>query len=593
MALRAVRWSGGSAWLVPRRWRCRRRGEPVRLVRCRAALRRRSGAHRGSRPDLPGSDSDGDGAGLPAGLPTAVIQNIAPTATLAGGFPATATPIVAEPVDGEPLLRALVDVNIRVGPGVAYERDSFVLKGETAVVLGRHAESGWWKIVCPERSEGNVCWVSGGSEYTSVSNGAAAQAVVAPPTPTAAPTVAAKIAPTAVSELSEAADATQTETLPNDLAFGLAAESRMVYADEGALWLLSLDGETSEPTWLADAEEVGGVLISPNGRYVAFTTLQNTDASLHLVDIETGAVQILVDATDLENISPSDELITLIGQLQWLPDNQALAFNTYAVDRDGGPGVGSLEDLWTVDLAGVLTERFAAGEGGGTFAISVDEVVVLGQTTAVVRTNLDGSNYETVIEFDFVNTASEFAFYPWLQWTENGSSATAAISSSEPYASAEADLWRIPLSGKAESLTSLAGNIIFSPVIWSASGRQLGYVLQTGGADTDLIIGKGDGSETVMYDVDSTRFFGWSPAERHFVYAGQGNYAVGQVSGEPLVVELAEGKTAVSAQWLTDNAFIIALGSADNWDFRLQTIDGPATRLVSGSTTPLFDSWSR
>ena len=541
------------------------------------------------RPDLPGSgDTDTDDV---AGLPTAVIQNIAPTATLAGGFPATATPIVAEPVDGEPLLRALVDVNIRVGPGVAYERDSFVLKGETAVVLGRHAESGWWKIVCPERSEGNVCWVSGGSEYTQVSNGAAAQAVVAPPTPTAEPTVEATIAPTAVSDLSASSSVADTTEMA-DLAFGLMAESRLVYADAGALWLLALDDTTAAPTWLAEAEEVGEILISPNGRYAAYLTLNDRDAVLHLVDIETGATQILVDATDLENISPSDDLITLIGQLQWLPDNQALAFNTYAVDRDGGPGVGSLEDLWTVDLAGVLTERFAAGEGGGTFAISVDEVVVLGQTTAVVRTNLDGSNYETVIEFDFVNTASEFAFYPWLQWTENGSSATAAISSSEPYASAEADLWRIPVSGEAESLTSLDGNIIFSPVIWSASGRQLGYVLQTGGADTDLIIGKGDGSETVMYDVDSTRFFGWSPAERHFVYAGQGNYAVGQVSGEPLVVELAEGKTAVSAQWLTDNAFIIALGSADNWDFRLQTINGPATRLFSGAATPIFDIWS-
>ena len=538
------------------------------------------------RPDLPGSgDSDGDDV---AGLPTAVIQNIAPTATLRGELPPTATPIVAQPVDGDPLLKALVDVNIRLGPGVAYARDSFVLKGETAVVLGRHAESGWWKIVCPARSDGNVCWVSGGSEYTQVSNGAAAQSIVAPPTPTAAPTAAAIIAPTAVSDSSASSSA-----LATDLEFSMAsAGSRMVYADEGALWLLSLDGKTAEPTWLADAEEVGDILISPNGRYVAYTILQDTEAALHFVDIETGATQTLVDAADLADISPSDDLITLIGQLQWLPDNQALAFNTYAVGRDGGPGVGSLEDLWTVDLDGALTERFPAGKGGGTFAISPDNVVLLAQTTAVVRANLDGSNRETVIDFDFVNTASEFAFYPWLQWTESGSSATVAISSSDPYSSASADLWRIYPSDEAEPLTSLDGNIIFSPVIWSSLGRQLGYVLQTNGPDASLVIGEGDGTETFIYDIDPTRFFGWNPAERYFVYAGQDNYAIGQVGVDPLVVELAEGKTAVSAQWLNDNAFIIALGSADNWDFRLQTVEGPATRLISGANTPLFDSWS-
>ncbi|MBE2225286.1 MAG: hypothetical protein IAF02_27360 [Anaerolineae bacterium] len=532
------------------------------------------------RPDLAGSGTvDGDTG---AGLPTAVIQNIAPTATLRGEPSATATPVV-EPVTGEPLLKALVDVNIRVGPGVAYERDSFILKGETAVVLGRHAESGWWKIVCPERADGNVCWVSGGSEYTSVSNGAAAQAVVAPPTPTAAPTVAATaVVPTAVSDLSAASAVA---------AFGLAVESRMVYADAGALWLLTL-GETAaaDPIWLADAEDVNEILISPNGRYVAYLIVDEYEASLNLADIETGVVQSLVDAADLAEMVPAPELVVLIGQMQWLANSEAVAFNTYAVDRAGGPGVGGQEDLWTVDLAGSLTEQFPAGEGGGTFAIAPDNVVVFGQTTAVVRANLDGSQRQTVINFDFVNTASEFAFYPWLQWTEAG--AFAAISSPDPYSSVTAALWRIPASGAAESLTTLAGNIIFSPVIWSDNGRQLGYIREVVGSEAALVIGSGDGVTTADYADSATHFFGWSPAARHFVYGEQGNYAVGQLGESPLVVDMAEGKTAVSAQWLNDDTFIISLGSADNWDFRLQTIDGPATRLISGSTTPLFDTWS-
>lgn len=536
------------------------------------------------RPDVPGGDDSTD-------LPTAVVQHIAPTATLAKEMPPTVTPIVAEPVDGDALLRALVDVNIRVGPGVAYGRDSFLFGGETAVVLGRHAQSGWWKIVCPERADGNVCWVTGGSEYTSVSNGAAAQAVVAPPTPTVAPTIAATVVPTAVSDSSSsssaAADHTETDTLTG---LGLAAPgAQMVYADDDALWLLTLDEDgTAEPTWLAEAEDVVDLLISPNGRYVAYVTVDEVQSSLHVTDKESGAVQTVVDTTDLAEMAPSADLAVMLGQMQWLADSKSIAFNTYAVNLNG-PGMLSQEDLWTVDLTGALTERFPAGEGGGTFAISADDVVIFGQTTAVVRANLDGSNYETVIDFAFVNTASEFAFYPWLQWTENGSSAYAAISSPDPYSSASAALWRIPVSGKVESLTSLEGNIIFSPVIWSGSGSQLGYVQEMAGSDAALLIGSGDGISTVAYAEDATRFFGWNPSESDFVYAGQGEYVIGQLGGNPLVVEMAEGRTAVSAQWLTDNTFIIALGAAENWDFRLQTIDGPATRLISDSTTPLFD----
>jgi hypothetical protein len=540
------------------------------------------------RPDLPGSgDVDGDDM---AELPTAVIRNIAPTATLAGEFPPTATPIVAEPVDGNAVLRALVDVNIRMGPGVAYGRDSFLFGGETAVVLGRHAESGWWKIVCPERSDGNVCWVSGGSQYTSVSNAGAAQAVAAPPTPTAAPTVEV----TAVSDSSSSAamvDSTETETMAEIAEFGLAAPgAQMVYADADALWLLSLDEDgAAEPTWLAEAENIVDLLISPNGRYAAYVIADDYDASLYIADIQSGAVQTVVDAADLAEMTPSPDVAVLIGQLQWLTDSQAIAFNTYVVNLIG-PGVLSQADLWTVDLAGALTERFPAGEGGGTFAISPDDVVVFGQTTAVVRANLDGSDQETVIDFEFVNTASEFAFYPWLQWTEDG--AVAAISSPDPYSSAEAELWRIPVAGEAEWLASLDGNTIFSPVIWSDSGLQLGYVQEMVGSEAVLVIGTGDGADTSNYAENASRFFGWSPEESHFVYAGQGNYAIGQLGEEPLVVELAEGRTAVSAQWLNDNTSIIALGSADNWDFRLQTSDGPATRLVSGSSTPLFDVWT-
>jgi hypothetical protein len=541
------------------------------------------------RPDLPGSgDEDGDDL---AELPTAVIQNIAPTATLAGEFPPTATPIVAEPVDGDAVLRALVDVNIRMGPGVAYGRDSFLFGGETAVVLGRHAESGWWKIVCPERADGNVCWVSGGSQYTSVSNAGAAQAVAAPPTPTAAPTVAAIIAPTAVSDLSASSSvAGTTEAAATDLEFGMAsAGSHMVFADEGALWLLSLDDSAAEPTWLAEAENIVDMLISPNGRYAAYVLADEYDASLHVADIQSGAVQTVVDAADLAEMTSSPDVAVLIGQMQWLADNEAIAFNTYVVNLIG-PGVLGQADLWTVDLAGALTERFPAGEGGGTFVISPDDVVVFGQTTAVVRANLDGSDQETVIDFEFVNTASEFAFYPWLQWTEDG--AVAAISSPDPYSAPEAELWRIPVVGEAESLASVDGNIIFSPVIWSDSGLQLGYVREMAGSEAALVVGTGDGADTSNYAENVSRFFGWSPAESHFVYAGQGNYAIGQLSGEPLVVELAEGKTAVSAQWLYDNTLLIALGSSENWDFRLQTIDGPATRLISGSTTPIFDTWT-
>ena len=108
---------------------------------------------------------------LPGGatpLPGTAPAGIAPTATLPGE---------ATPAAGQGTLRMLSDLNVRAGPGVGYKRVGFLLRDETAVILGRDEASGWWKIVCPPRAEGSECWVSGSAQYTQ------ADTVAASPTP--------------------------------------------------------------------------------------------------------------------------------------------------------------------------------------------------------------------------------------------------------------------------------------------------------------------------------------------------------------------------------------------------------------------------
>jgi hypothetical protein len=86
-----------------------------------------------------------------------ILPGLAPTATLPGD-PTAAT--------AQGFVRILIDLNIRSGPGVRFERVGFLLKDERAVVIGRDPESGWWKIQCPPDAEGSECWVSGGAQYT-------------------------------------------------------------------------------------------------------------------------------------------------------------------------------------------------------------------------------------------------------------------------------------------------------------------------------------------------------------------------------------------------------------------------------------------
>lgn len=94
-------------------------------------------------------------------------SNIAPTVTLSG------SPLIP---DNLPQVRILVDLNIRSGPGVQFRRAGFLLRGDSAPVLGQDEASGWWQIICPPTADSPECWVSGGNQYTRLEESA--------PTPT-------------------------------------------------------------------------------------------------------------------------------------------------------------------------------------------------------------------------------------------------------------------------------------------------------------------------------------------------------------------------------------------------------------------------
>jgi hypothetical protein len=161
--------------------------------------------------------------------------------------------------------------------------------------------------------------------------------------------------------------------------------------------------------------------------------------------------------------------------VDWLPNSQTLAFSTNIVNLVG-PGAAPQADLWLVTTSGSLTEQFAIDTAGHTFALSPDgSRVIFGNPESVTRVNLDGSNRETVIEFPFVNTASEYAWAPTAQWLPSGSQAYVAIAAEDPWtADAGAALYQIPVSGPAVAIGSLLGNTLFSPGAVDAQRGQPG-----------------------------------------------------------------------------------------------------------------------
>jgi hypothetical protein len=78
------------------------------------------------------------------------------------------------------------DVNVRVGPGTAYDIIGYLPTGGTAPIAGRNDASTWWYIEFAAGSGGHA-WIAG-SVTTASCLPDVVQVVAAPPLPTAAPT---------------------------------------------------------------------------------------------------------------------------------------------------------------------------------------------------------------------------------------------------------------------------------------------------------------------------------------------------------------------------------------------------------------------
>ncbi len=402
-----------------------------------------------------------------------------------------------------------------------------------------------------------------------MTNGEGAPVAAVPPTPTPKPS------PTPSNGL--------------DSATSVSGNALLAFTDDAGLWLITLDVSQnppagSGPVLLAAGPTVAMPLIAPDGRKIAYITSTPESNAIHMINIDGSDDRILFSSTDLVVIVETDTAV-LIDQVQWLSDSQGLAFNTQMVNLVG-PGQASREDLWTIGLDGTLTNPLDAGLGGGSFAISRNDQVIFGQDEGIVRANLGGSRAETAVSFDFINTASEYVYYPQAQWTSDATQAFVAIPSAAPWGpEADAALWRIPANGAAEALETLPGSILFNPVVWSPNGRRLAHIFQVpdGSSPPVLNIRDGDGLNPTAYDSgEQIAFHDWHPDEIHFLYAGSGYYAVGQVGAPPTRFGVVGG-TAVM-QWLTPSSFVVANGGGGVWSLIVSNVDGDTDLLAAANT---------
>jgi hypothetical protein len=336
---------------------------------------------------------------------------------------------------------------------------------------------------------------------------------------------------------------------------------------------------------------------------VAYLNGESGRNSLKTVNIDGRDERTLVEAVDLDLPAGYDESDweLRLNQIQWLANSQEVAFNT-AILNLIGPGIGPQEDFWTVDLAGEMSEIFAPGLGGGYFTISPGGTILLSRDREIVRATLEGTT-QALISFNFINTASEYIYYPTPRWSSDGSVAYVGIPSAEPFGpNPTARLWRIPAAGGATQLGTINENILFSDLYWNDSGSHLVYtrlIDETGSPTPRLMIASGSGQlvgDGQPYaSGEQLGLHGWSPNNQNFLFSGRGYFALGQPLAGETRVPLPDNSRVGNGQWLDANYYVVSLqpGGSGNWLMVSGNLLGNTTPLVNlSSQRPLFALWT-
>ncbi len=378
-----------------------------------------------------------------------------------------------------------------------------------------------------------------------------------PPTATTAPTAAATEAPTAT-------------TPPQSAQSGFACS--VAYASGSKLFCL---GEGGTPIPLADHSADGTLsdpLLSSDGAWVAYM-LNKMDGTSQLWAVTVSSLagndglklprQILADPSQFTTGGPDVAVSPL--RPQWQYGTHVLFFSTRFTQVTGeqGPGDHLIGDLWRVDadatgpfnvLPRQSLTNFGLSPDGQTLALTTPQAVILGKP--------DGSNLRSVLDYPFINTASEVVYKPALVWNPDSQSLTTAIPSADPLgADAHVDFYRISADGSVEKRLTLAGNFVFGTAPGLALSPNGQFAIYgsidpaTQGSSLHLVT-LATGSDTVI--TSSARpinGLGWSPDSNHYLYVdtGTGNSYAAAVEGPPQ--PLGDNVQVLYAVWTGTTGF--------------------------------------
>jgi len=354
----------------------------------------------------------------------------------------------------------------------------------------------------------------------------------------------------------------------------------------------------SAPTLLVSTNDVNAAYVSPDGTLVALArSTDDISYTLDVINSDGSGLRTLITADGFAALPrPVDALSSIPNQVDWLPNSHILSMNTRLTFE--GPGSATGESLYLINADnGLMTApitlpdtwyfKYKISPDGTRIAVSLPEGIEI--------YNLDGSKLDSkVLAYEFVNTASEYAWVASPVWSADSQTLAAAVPPREPFAESPEDstVWRVSADGLSGEMT-FSRQMMYAPGGFAFISPDLTKILYLTQLDPPssgqfaLNLSNLDGTGAVEYAAGS--FFAgpakWSTDSTKFYYYDSDHGAfIGQQGLAPQPLPDFAGVRTV--EWIDGSRFIGASGPEGGWKLLLGTV-GSATGVIY--STPMTD----
>ena len=347
------------------------------------------------------------------------------------------------------------------------------------------------------------------------------------------------------------------------------------------------DGMTA-PLQLTTSADVDSTVIS--GNLIALVRLTLPHAySLDVISTDSSNQRTLLTPENFAAFPhPTEVLTSGPFQVSWLRGTHLLAFSTlYLWD---GPGMGQGNDLYLLDTdSGTWSTLLSVPDSfAWRYTYSPDySRIAISRPQSVDIYNAGGSLVTgSVMSFDFVNTASEYAWVPTPVWSADGSLLAAVIPPKEPWTENPADskIWVASADGQGGTVTSTSmtyfpsGFASISPdltkityLVRTSPGENM-YALKSAGINNSGVIKAATGRIVSAPD--------WSPGSTSYLFIDQekGLFLSEAGSTPELVPAITDPQ---NIQWANNEYYVVSAGGANGWNLWLGKVNATPQLIYS------------